>query len=463
MLVAGRLRCRDAIPVRNPYSGGCVGEVSNDSPADVAEAIASLRSSRRRLTPVERGRILEQTGRRVLEASDELARLITSESGLCLRDSRAEVQRAATNLEVAAHEAVRVGGEVREVVAGGRLSLAVSIRQPVGVVAAITPFNRPLNQVVVKVAPALAAGNRIILKPSEKAPLSGLRFIELLLACGLPEDVVAVVTGRPDAIGPALLGSADIDMVSFTGSVETGELVTRLAGIKKLLLELGGNGPLVVLEDADPAEAARLAAAGCYANSGQSCRGIKRILVVEALADPFVEQLAGLTERLRWGDPLDEATDVGPLISEEAARQAERRCIAAVADGARLITGGRRDGALFSPTILDRVSPGSELVTRETFAPVAPVIRVGTPEEALAECNRTRFGLQAGILTSDIATFTQFASELRMGGVALGMGPNFESPLIPFGGVKSSGYGREGISYAVQEMTVLKTLLLPWA
>jgi putative phosphonoacetaldehyde dehydrogenase len=463
MLIEGTVVDREpCITVTSPYTGEVVGSVSSDSAADVERALAGLAAERPRLPPAERRRVLLRTAELLDAEAEELARLITSEAGTCLRDSRNEVARARANLEVAAEEAVRIRGEALEVAVASKPSLAVALREPVGVVAAITPFNRPLNQVVVKLAPAIAAGNRVIVKPSEKAPLAGLRLARLLLEAGLPESMLAAVTGRPEELSEPLLASPVVDMVTFTGSVETGERIARQAAGKKLLLELGGNDPLIVLPDADLEQAASIAVAGAYGSAGQSCRGIKRIIAVGPIAEELVERLRRRTEAVRWGDPADPETEVGPLISEEAALVAERRCAGAVADGAELVTGGTRTGALFSPTVLDRVDAGSELVRTETFAPVAPVIRVASVDEAVRVCNSTPYGLQAGVLTRDFTVFAELASRLRVGGVALGAGPSFDSPLIPFGGVKRSGFGREGMRHAIEEMTALKTLLLPW-
>jgi putative phosphonoacetaldehyde dehydrogenase len=463
VLLAGRVENREpGIPVTSPHSGETIGHVSRDSAADVARAVAALASSERRLAPADRSRILRRAAELVGGREAELARLITGEAGLCLRDSHSEVRRARANLEVAAEESTRVHGESLEVAIAGRPSLAVWVREPVGLMAAITPFNRPLNQVVVKVAPAIAAGNRVIVKPSEKAPLSALELAGILFEAGLPEDALAVVTGPPEEVGPVLVGSPEVDMVTFTGSVETGRRITRQAGVKKLLLELGGNDPLIVLADADLEQAAEVAVTGAFGSAGQSCRAIKRIVVMEAVADPFVELLRRRAARVRAGDPFEPETEVGPLIDELAAEDAEQRCLRAVEDGAELLVGGHRRGTLFAPTVLDRVSPRTPLVTRETFAPVAPVLRVGTLDEAIEVCNGTRYGLQAGVMTRDFEAFAAIARRLRVGGVALGLGPGFDSPLIPFGGVKASGFGREGMRHAIEEMTVVKTLAVPW-
>jgi putative phosphonoacetaldehyde dehydrogenase len=463
MLVHGKLvEGGPDLVVRSPYSGEVAGVVSADSAADVEEAVAAAAGYDHSLRAEERGAILRRAAREVLDSRDDLSALITAESGLCLKDSRKEVERAHGNLLVAAEEATRANGETIPISAGEKARLALTLREPIGVVAAVTPFNRPLNQVVVKVAPAVAADDAVVVKPSERTPLSAFRLAEILLRAGLPESMISVVVGDPAEVGQALVGSPLVDMVTFTGSVATGEAVARAAGMKKLTLELGGNDPLIVLADADLDLAARLAAAGAYGNSGQSCRGVKRILVAEEVADDFVPLLLAETAARRCGDPTDPDTDVGTVISEDAAQQIERRCAGAVEDGARLLCGGTARGALFPPTVLDHVPPGTELVRQETFGPVAPVIRVRDADHAVEVANGTVYGLQAGVVTRDAQAFLGIARRLRVGGVNLLEGPNFDSPCIPFGGVKRSGIGREGIRYAIQEMTTVKTVTMPW-
>jgi putative phosphonoacetaldehyde dehydrogenase len=460
MLVNGKLVESGAdLVVRSPYSGEVVGTVSRDSAADVEQAVAAASGYDHSLSPEERARILRAAAREVLESGEELSRLISRESGLCLKDSRKEIERASGNLTVAAEEATRMTGEAIPLAAG---RMAMTLREPIGVVAAITPFNRPLNQVVVKVAPAVAANDAVVLKPSERTPLTAFRFAEILLRAGLPESMISVVAGDPAEVGEALVASPLVDMVTFTGGVATGEAIARTAGMKKLTLELGGNDPLIVLADADLALAARLAAAGAYGNSGQSCRGVKRILAVHEVADDLVSLLVSETAARRCGDPLDPDTDVGTVISREAAAEIERRCALAVRDGATLLCGGRADGALFPPTVLDHVPPSTDLVRDETFGPVAPVLRVRDADEAVEVANGTVYGLQAGVITRDAERFLHIARRLRVGGVNLLEGPNFDSPCIPFGGVKKSGIGREGIRYAMREMTTVKTVTMPW-
>ncbi|MFF3223431.1 aldehyde dehydrogenase family protein [Nocardia suismassiliense] len=450
----------DRSTVRNPWTGEDVGLVARDSVAQMDEAVRELRAAWRPLRPDRRAAVLSAAAHLIRERSGALAELISQESGVCIAETRKETERAATNLVVAATEAERLRGE--SIPVPGHDRLALTIFEPVGVVAAITPFNRPLNQVVVKVAPAVAAGCAVVLKPSEKTPLTALAFAEILLEAGLPPEHLVVTTGEPGMIGPALAGHPDIDMVTFTGSVRTGREVARVAAGKKLLLELGGNDPLIVLPDADLGLAVELAGQGAFATAGQSCRGIKRVIAVGAIADELVAGLVEAARRKRAGDPLDPATDVGPLISAEAAIVVERRISDAVAAHAKLLYGGDRRASLITPAVLDHVPADAELVVEETFGPVAPVIRVADTAEAIKVANGTRYGLQAGVVTSDVAEFSEIAAALRVGAVNLNAGPHFDSPHIPFGGVKSSGLGREGLSYSIREMSTVKTVTLPY-
>ncbi|GAA0322642.1 aldehyde dehydrogenase family protein [Actinoallomurus spadix] len=461
MFLDGELRpAAETLAVTDPFTGEVVGRVPSDGAAEVGEAVASVAAARRPLPARRRARILAAAASALLARAEEFAELITSESGVCRRETGREVERAAANLRVAAEEAERIRGE--SIPVPGHDRLAVVVPEPVGVVAGITPFNRPLNQVVVKAAPAIAAGCGFVLKPSEKTPLTALAFAALLIEAGLPADLLAVVTGPPAVVGPALAGHPAVDMVTFTGGVTAGRAVAAAAAGRRLLLELGGNDPLIVLRDADLARAADLAATGAFATAGQSCRGVKRIIVAEEVADAFVPLLVKAAAGRRHGDPRDPRTDLGPLISVAAARRVEERIEGAVAAGAELRHGGHRDGALMEPTVLDRVPPDAELVTEETFGPVAPVIRVAGPDEAVDVANGTAYGLQAGVVTDSAPDFLRIADRLRVGAVNLDAGPQFDSPHIPFGGVKSSGVGREGIRYAIAEMTVAKTITMPY-
>jgi putative phosphonoacetaldehyde dehydrogenase len=463
MMLEGRLSGEETVEVRSPWDGRVVGRVADDGAEDLSRAVATVAAYDRGLDVGARAGILTTAARLLADRREELADLITAEAGTCAGDSRKEVDRAVANLRVAGEECSRIRGETIEITAGGTPRLALTLRDPVGTIAAITPFNRPLNQVVVKVAPALAMNNGIVVKPSEKAPLSALVLAGILHDSGLPANMLAVVTGRPDTVGTALVAHPAVDMVTFTGSVATGEAIARAAGMRKLHLELGGNDPLIVLADADLERAARLAVAGAFGNAGQSCRGVKRIICVAEVADAFAELLLARVRRLRCGDPADRETDVGPVISAEAAAVVAGRIEAAVADGARLLHGGGHEGAVVPPAVLDHVDAGSELVVAETFGPVAPIIRVADADAAVAVANSTPYGLQAGVLTQNFPAFLEIASRLRVGAVALDDGPNFDSPHIPFGGVRKSGIGREGIAYSMAEMSTVKTVVLPRA
>ncbi|WP_033213692.1 aldehyde dehydrogenase family protein [Kitasatospora phosalacinea] len=460
MFIDGALQsAARTVEVLDRWTGEVVGAVPRDGAAEVEAAVAALTARRRPQPPAERAAVLRAAADALEARTEEFSRLITAESGVCRRETVREVARAAANLRVAAAEAERIRGESIPLPDGTRL--AFTVPEPVGLVAGITPFNRPLNQVVVKAAPAVAAGCALLLKPSEKTPLTALAFAELLIGAGLPKDALAVLTGEPGELGPLVAGHPAVDLVTFTGSVATGRLVAAAAAGKRQLLELGGNDPLFVLPDADLERAARLAADGACATAGQSCRGVKRILVWERVADEFTRLLADAVAAKRCGDPRSPDTEVGPLVTEAAAAEVERRVADAVAAGARLLVGGDREGALMRPTVLDRVPADAGLVREETFGPVAPVLRVGSVAEAVEIANGTPYGLQAGVLTRDGTAFWELAGALRVGAVNLDEGPHFDSPHIPFGGVKASGVGREGIRYAIAEMTVAKTVTLP--
>jgi putative phosphonoacetaldehyde dehydrogenase len=450
------------LSIRNPVTGIVVGSVAKDTSREVEAAIASLKSCDDCLSGEKRSQILRTAAEELMRRKDEFSRRISEESGMCVKDSGGEVDRSCSNLLVAAEEAIRIHGEALHITHRGQGKVAITFHDPVGLVCAITPFNRPLNQVVVKAAPAIAANNSIIVKPSEKTPLTAFAFADLLVRCGLPANRIAVVAGDPREVGEALVTSPDVNMVTFTGSVETGERIMAKVGLKKVTMELGGNDPLIVLADADLKQAAALAAAGAFSNAGQSCRGVKRILVVDQIADSFVDLLVEAAQKIKLGDIFDPKTDMGSLIDEEAACRIEERCQAAVRDGATLVYGGQRNGAVLGPTVLDRVPRTSELVVRETFGPIAPVMRIRDVEDAIEVSNSTAYGLQAGVVTGRHDDFVRIARRLKVGAVNLLEGPQFDSPHIPFGGVKKSGIGREGIRYAIREMTTVKTVVMPW-
>jgi phosphonoacetaldehyde dehydrogenase len=455
-----------SLAVTSPYSGALVGEAPVTSPDAVAEALDAAARAEAPPPRHERARVLSAVADRLADEGAEWARLITLESGLCLKDTRHEVGRAVDVFRFAAMEALRDDGETfaGDVSERGRDRRAHTLRVPVSAVAAITPFNHPLNQVAHKVAPAIAAGAPIVLKPSERTPLAALRLEELLLDVGVPAERARIVCGDPAAILDAFLSHPAVEVISFTGGVAVGKSIARRLGYRRAVLELGGNDPLIVLADADLEEAARLTVSGAFANSGQRCSAVKRIIAVREVADELAERVAAGAAALRCGDPLDEDTDIGTVIDEAAAAAIATRVHDAVAAGARLLYGGERDGALLTPAVLDDVTPDMELVATETFGPVAPIIRVRDLDEALATANGTPYGLSSGVCTFDWRAISRCVRELRAGTVNIREVPGWRTELTPFGGVGDSGLGvKEGVREAMRAMSHTKLYTLPWA
>jgi aldehyde dehydrogenase (NAD+) len=346
----------------------------------------------------------------------------------------------------------------------GKSRKVYTLREPLqGVITAITPFNHPLNQVIHKVAPAVATNNRVVLKPSEKTPLAAYALADILYEAGLPSPMLSVVTGDPREIADELLTHADVDLVTFTGGVAVGKRIAARAVYKRQVLELGGNDPLIVMDDADLEEAAALAASGSYKNSGQRCTAIKRMLVHARVADEFTARLVEATRAVKYGDPLDAATDMGTVIDEAAAVEFQRRVDAALAAGARLKIGHERRGALYAPTVVDRVRPEMQLVREETFGPVSPIIAFDTLDEAIAIANGTAYGLSSAVCTNRLDVITRCIAELAVGTVNVREVPGYRLELTPFGGIKDSGLGyKEGVQEAMKSFTNVKTYSLPW-
>ena len=452
--------------VFNPYSRALVGTVARASLADVRRAIAIGKEFRSRLTRYERYRICYRTAELLRERTQEIANLITAESGLCKKDSTYEVGRACDVFLFAGNAALQDDGQVFscDLTAHGKQRKVYTLREPLpGVITAITPFNHPLNQVAHKVAPSIATNNRMVLKPSEKTPLSALLLADVLYEAGLPPQMFSVITGDPREIADELLTHADVDLVTFTGGVAIGKYIAAKAVYKRQVLELGGNDPLIVMEDADLEEAATLAALGSYKNSGQRCTAVKRMLVHASLADRFVELLLEKTRAVKYGDPMDPKTDMGTVIDEPAARSFESRVNDAVAAGAKLLYGNQRSGALYSPTVVDHVRPEMPLVREETFGPVSPVIRFSSIDEAVSIANSTAYGLSSAVCTNRLDYITRFVTDLRVGSVNIREVPGYRLELTPFGGIKDSGLGyKEGVQEAIKSFTNTKTYSLPW-
>jgi phosphonoacetaldehyde dehydrogenase len=440
------------------------GEVIN--PYSRALVVAVAHAFRSRLTRYERYRICYRTAELLRARTEQIADLITAESGLCKKDSTYEVGRACDVFLFAGNAALQDDGQIFscDLTAHGKQRKVYTLREPLpGVISAITPFNHPLNQVAHKVAPSIATNNRMVLKPSEKTPLSALLLADVLYEAGLPPEMFSVITGDPREIADELLTHADVDLVTFTGGVAIGKYIAGKAVYKRQVLELGGNDPLIVMEDADIEEAATLAVLGSYKNSGQRCTAVKRMLVHESVAERFVELLVKKSRAVRYGDPMDPKTDMGTVIDEAAARSFESRVNEAVAAGAQLLYGNQRSGALYSPTVVDRVRPDMTLVREETFGPVSPVIRFASIDEAVRIANSSAYGLSSAVCTNRLDYITRFVNDLRVGSVNVREVPGYRLELTPFGGIKDSGLGyKEGVQEAMKSFTNTKTYSLPW-
>jgi aldehyde dehydrogenase (NAD+) len=464
--VAGKpVRSGRQLVVHSPYTGETVGTVELASRDQVDAAISAALAPAEPLTRFARHEILDKARLLLQMRREEFARLITSEAGLCIRETRYEVGRALDVLRLAAIEALHDDGQIfsGDISPQGKARKIFTLREPVSLVVAISPFNHPLNQVVHKVAPAIAAGAPMILKPSERTPLTALRFAEVLYEAGLPGPMLSVLLGPTSEVAEPLAQDPRVEVVSFTGSVAVGKRIAGLAGYKRLVLELGGNDPLIVLDDADLDLATHLAAEGSYRNSGQRCTAVKRILVHDAIADEFTRRLVQKTKEYNCGDPFDESTRVGTVIDEQAAIYLESVVKEAVAAGAKVLCGGERRGALLQPTVIANVQRDSRMVTCESFGPLAPILRVHDLDDAIALANATAYGLSSGVVTTSLEKALKAVKQLRCGTVNINEVPGFRVEHSPFGGIKDSGLGiKEGVVEAIKSMTTVKTFSLPW-
>ena len=456
-----------SIAVFNPYSGKQIGSVPKATLAEVRATFASAAAFRPSLTRFERAAILNRAAAISARRVDEVAALISAEAGLCMKDAVYEAGRVSDVMLFGANEVLKDDGQIFscDLTHHGKKRRVYTQRAPLlGVISAITPFNHPANQVAHKVVPSIVTNNRMVLKPSEKVPFSAILFADILYEAGLPPDMLSVITGDPREIAYELITNEHVDMVSFTGGVAIGKYIAAKAGYRRIVLELGGNDPLIVMEDADIDEASTLAVAGSYKNSGQRCTAVKRMLVHEAVAERFVEQVVAKTRAWSFGDPADKKLDMGTVIDEPAAKLFESRVNQAVAQGAKLLVGNQRSGALYAPTVVDHVRPDMELVMQETFGPVSPIIRFGSIDEAIRISNGTAYGLSSGVCTNRLDYITRFVNELDVGSVNVREVPGYRLELTPFGGIKDSGLGyKEGVQEAIKSFTNIKTYSLPWA
>ena len=454
------------ILVRNPYTRAVVGSVPKATMAELNQAYAAAHACTVRLSRFERSNVLNRAAALVRERVAEIATLISSESGLCMKDASYEAGRVADVLMFGAQECLRDDGQTFscDITPHGRKRRVHTQRDPLlGVITAITPFNHPMNQVAHKVVPSVATNNRMVLKPSEKVPLSALYFADLLYEAGLPPAMLSVITGDPAEIADAMLTHPQVDLITFTGGVPIGKYIAHKAGYRRVVLELGGNDPLIVMEDADLDEASSLAVQGSYKNSGQRCTAVKRMLVHNSVRQRFTDLVVDKTKAWSFGDPANPKVDMGTVIDEEAAQLFESRVKEAVSQGARLLAGGQREGALFAPTVIDQVRPEMTVVLEETFGPVSPIIGFDNIDQAIAISNGTAYGLSSGVCTNRMDYITRFVSELHVGTVNVREVPGYRLELTPFGGIKDSGLGyKEGVQEAMKSFTNLKTYSLPW-
>ena len=464
--IAGERVDRDErVDVLNPWDNSVVGSVPRATADDVARAFDIAAAYKPTLTRYERQQILVRTAEILTSRRDEISDLITAELGISKQDSLYEVGRAFDVFSLAGQLCIIDDGEIFscDLTPHGKQRRIYTQRDPLTAISAITPFNHPLNMVAHKVAPAVATNNCMVCKPTELTPLTALLLADVLYEAGLPPEMFSVVTGLPSDIGDAMIKNPHAELITFTGGVAVGKYIADHAGYRRTVLELGGNSSLIVMEDADLEKAAAMAVQGATKNSGQRCTAVKRVLCVESVADEFVPLVEKEARKIRYGDPMSADTDMGTVIHEGAAQLFERRVNDAVAQGATLVYGNDRQGALYSPTVLDHVPRDAELVVEETFGPPIPIIRVKDIDDAIAVDNGTAFGLSTGVCTNRWDYITRFVSELRTGTVNIWEVPGYRIEMSPFGGVKDSGLGyKEGVVEAMKSYTTVKTYSLPW-
>lgn len=451
--------------VRLPYDGSAVGEYQETPlqqlPA-IAKAAQAAAGEMASLTREQRSLILRRAHATFLEEKEPLARLIAQESGKPIREARTEAERAAMTLLFSSEEAHRLCGEEIPMDASppGAGRMALTIRQPIGVIAAITPFNFPLNLSMHKIGPAIAAGNAVLHKPASATTLIALKAAEILNACGLPPNALQVLAGPGATLGDALTRLDAVRMITFTGSAQVGLHLKANAGLRRVTLELGNNSGVIVCQDADLDLALPACLAAAFANSGQTCISLQRLYVQREIYPLFLGRFVAACEKLKLGHPLDEATEISSLINEAEAQRVQAWIAEATAAGAKLHCGGKRQGSVVSPAVLSQLPPQAKLNCQEAFGPVVAIEPFDTLGEAIDMVNDSPYGLQAGIFTRDLSSAFLAARQIHCGGVMINDVSNFRVDQMPYGGVKQSGTGREGPRYAVEEMTELK--LISW-
>ena len=470
MRIAGEKVTSDkTINVEYPFTGEVIGTVPAGTAEHARKALDIAANYEPKLTRYERQKILQTAAEVLVKRKEEISDIITLELGISKQDSLYEVGRAFDVFSLTAQLCIHDDGEIFscDLTPHGKARKIFTIREPLTAISAITPFNHPLNMVAHKIAPSIATNNCTVCKQTELTPLTAMVLADVLYEAGLPPEMFSVVTGWPQDIGSEMIKNPNIDLITFTGSVGVGKLIAEQAGYKRTVLELGGNDPLIVLNDLDGDDlkkAVELAVTGATKNSGQRCTAVKRILVQESIADQFVEMALERAKKIKFGDPMNMETDLGTVVNAEAAELFDKRVSMAEEDGAKILYHPGRKGALLPPIVVDHVDPKSELVLEETFGPVIPIIRVPNDDEAVMKIsNSTAFGLSSGVCTNNFMRAKKYIQGLNVGTVNIWEVPGYRIEMSPFGGIKDSGLGyKEGVIEAMKSFTNVKTFSLPW-
>ena len=470
MRIAGKkVDAEKVIEVEYPFTGDVIGTVPAGNAEHAKQALDIAANFTPKLTRYERQKILQNTAELLVKRKDEISDMITMELGLSKQDSLYEVGRAFDVFSLTAQLCIYDDGEIFscDLTPHGKARKIFTIREPLTAISAITPFNHPLNMVAHKIAPSIATNNCTVCKQTELTPMTAMLLADILYEAGLPPEMFSVVTGWPDDIGLEMIQNPNIDLITFTGSVGVGKYIAEQAGYKRTVLELGGNDPLIVLNDLnddDLKKAVELAVTGATKNSGQRCTAVKRILCQNKIADRFVEMALERAKKIKFGDPMDSKTDLGTVVNAEAAQLFDKRVSMAAEDGAKILYHPGLEGALLPPIVIDHVNPKSELVMEETFGPVIPIIRVpDEDDEVITISNSTAFGLSSGVCTNNFMRAKKYIQNLNVGTVNIWEVPGYRIEMSPFGGIKDSGLGyKEGVIEAMKSFTNVKTFSLPW-
>ncbi len=470
MRIAGKkVTSEKTIDVEYPFTGEVIGTVPAGTAEHAKTAFDIAANYQSKLTRYERQKILQTAAEVLVKRKEEISDIITLELGISKQDSLYEVGRAFDVFSLTAQLCIYDDGEIFscDLTPHGKARKIFTIREPLTAISAITPFNHPLNMVAHKIAPSIATNNCTVCKQTELTPLTAMVLADVLYEAGLPPEMFSVVTGWPQDIGSEMIKNPNIDLITFTGSVGVGKLIAEQAGYKRTVLELGGNDPLIVLDDLDNDDlkkAVELAVAGATKNSGQRCTAVKRILVQESIADKFVEMAIERAKKIKFGDPMSIETDLGTVVNAQAAELFDKRVSMAEEDGAKILYHPGRKGALLPPIVVDNINPKSELVLEETFGPVIPIIRVPNDDDAVIKIsNSTAFGLSSGVCTNNFIRAKKYIQGLNVGTVNIWEVPGYRIEMSPFGGIKDSGLGyKEGVIEAMKSFTNVKTFSLPW-